>query len=142
MIKLMAGLHRQTWISGYPVFVDVHISNQSSKDVKKVELQLEKITLFHACSAPSAGTRSTDGLRVPDHMQKEIISRMHIRDGFHGVRALSQDFRTCQIALPPGLVSIETGIYCFSFSMKSMLFRPRASCATQVELRLLPNCAR
>jgi hypothetical protein len=115
MIKLTAGLHRQTWISGYPVFVDVHINNESSKDVKKVELQLEKTILFHDYSAPSAGSRSTDGLRVPDRMHKEIISRIQIRDGFHGVRALSQDFRTCQIALPPGLVSIETGIHFFSF---------------------------
>lgn len=110
-VKLTAGLHRQTWISGYPVFVDVHIENWSSKDLKKAELQLEKATLFHDYSAPSAGTRPAEGLRVPNYMQREIISRTHILDEFQGVRALSQDFRTFQMQLPTGLVSIETGRY-------------------------------
>ncbi len=122
MIKLTAGLHRQTWISGYPVFIDVQIENRSNKNVRKFELQLEKITLFHDYSAPSAGTRPVDGLRIPNHMQSEIISRMHIVDDFRGVRALSQDFRTYQMELPPGLVSIETGRHAFSLICKRLRF--------------------
>lgn len=108
-VKLTAGLHRQTWISGYLVFVDMHIDNKSSKDVKKVELQLEKTTLFHNYPAPSTSSGSADVLRLPDHRQTEIVVRKELADGFKGVHSLSQDFRTCQLELPTGLVSIETG---------------------------------
>ena len=108
-VRLTAGLHRQTWISGYPVFVDMHIENKSSRDVKKVELQLEKTTLFHNYPAPSTDAGSADVLRLPDHRETEIVVRKEVADGFQGVRSLSQDFRTCQLELPIGLVSIETG---------------------------------
>jgi len=108
-VKLTAGIHRQTWISGYPVFIDVHIENRSNKDVRKLELQLEKTVIFHNYSAPSAGAKLSDTLRIPDDMQKATITSTQVADGWLGVRALSQDFRTCQMELPTGLVSIETG---------------------------------
>ena len=108
-VRLTAGLHRQTWISGYPVFVDMHIENKSSRDVKKVELQLEKTTLFHNYPAPSTNAGAADVLRLPDHRETEIVVRKELVDGFQGVRSLSQDFRTCQLELPVGLVSVETG---------------------------------
>ena len=111
-VKLTAGLHRQTWISGYLIFVDIHIVNRSSKDVKKVELQLEKTTQFHEYTAPSTGAGLADALRLPDHRQSEIVVRKDLGDGFRGVQSLSEDFRTCQLVLPTGLVSIETGV-CF-----------------------------
>lgn len=98
-------------MNSYPVFVDIHIDNRSSKDVKKVEMQLEKAILFHDYSAPSANTKTTSTLRVPDHVQKEIIVSSQLSGDFDGVCALSQDFRTCQMQLPTGLVSIETGTY-------------------------------
>lgn len=110
-VKLTAGLHRQTWISGYLIFVDMHIDNKSNKDVKKVELQLEKTTLFHNYAAPSTIAGEADVLRLPDHRQSEIVVRKELTDGFHGVHSLSQHFRTCQLELPTGLVSIETGVY-------------------------------
>ena len=108
-VKLTAGLHRQAWISGYPVFVDMHIENKSSRDVKKVELQLEKTTLFHNFPAPSTSAGAADVLRLPDRRETEIVVRKELVDGFQGVRSLSQDFRTCQLELPIGLVSVETG---------------------------------
>ena len=110
-VKLTAGLHRQTWISGYPVFVDMHIENKSSKDVKRVELRLEKTTLFHNYPAPSTNTASADVLRLPDHRQTDTVVREDLADGFRGVNALSQELRTCQLDLPTGLVSIETGVW-------------------------------
>lgn len=108
-IGLMAGLHRQTWISGYLLFVDVHIENNSSKTVKKIELQLEKVIALHDYSAPSTSKGRADVLRLPDHMSKEIVARAEVLDGFHGVQAGARDLRTCQMELPTGLVSIETG---------------------------------
>ena len=109
-ITLTAGLHRQTWISGYLVFVDMRIDNQTSKTVKHVELQLEKTTLFHNYPAPSTGARSADVLRLPDYRHSEIIARKEITSGSQGAWAQPQEFRTCQMELPIGLVSIETGM--------------------------------
>lgn len=118
-VRLTAGLHRQTWISGYLIFVDMHIDNKSSKDVKKIELQLEKTTLFHDYPAPATKAGSADVLRLPDHRQTEIVVRKDLVDGFQGVHSMSQDFRTCQLELPTGLVSIETGVYFQQASSRS-----------------------
>ena len=109
VIKLTAGLHRQTWISGYPVFIDVHIENRSEKDVRRLDLSLEKTILFHNYSAPSSAAKLSDTLRVPDTLQREIVASTQVIDGWQSVRAMAQDFRTCQMDLPTGLVSIETG---------------------------------
>lgn len=109
-VVIAAGLHRQTWISGYPVYLDIHIDNKSGKPVKRVELQLEKITIFHDYSAASAGAKSADILRLPDHLRKDIVVRRELSDGFQGVRPMSRDIRTCQLDLPIGLVSVETGV--------------------------------
>lgn len=46
-IKVTAGLHRQVWVSGTNIFVDVHIANKSKKVVKRLELQLERDVLFY-----------------------------------------------------------------------------------------------
>ena len=135
-VKLTAGLHRQTWISGYLIFVDMHIVNRSSKDVKKVELQLEKTTQFHDYTAPSTSAGVADGLRLPDHRQTEIVVRKDLGDGFQGVHSLSEDFRTCQLALPTGLVSIETGV-CFGSSLHQ--FRDDCFCNTLRVENLWPS---
>ena len=108
-ISVTAGIHRQTWISGYLLFVDLQLDNQSSKPVKKIELQLEKATVSYVHSAPSLGNDSADLLRLPDHMEKEIIARKAILESFDSIRPSSQDFRTVQLEIPTGLVSIETG---------------------------------
>jgi hypothetical protein len=46
-IKVTAGLHRQVWVSGTNIFVDVHIANKSKKVVKRLELQLERDVLCY-----------------------------------------------------------------------------------------------
>ena len=89
----------------------MHIDNRSNKDVKKIELQLEKTTLFHEYSPPSTNAGSVNVLRLPDHRETEVIMRKDLVDGFQGVHSMSQDLRTCQLELPTGLVSIETGVY-------------------------------
>ena len=113
-IKLTAGLHRQIWISGYIVFVDIHIVNSSRKAVRSIELQLEKITTFHKLAAASTDEMSADLLRLPDRCEKDIIRKWAMkesRDGWRGVKAHSEDIQTCQLELPTGLVSIDTGRY-------------------------------
>jgi hypothetical protein len=46
-IKVTAGLHRQVWVSGTSIFVDVHIANNSKKWIKRLELQLERDVLCY-----------------------------------------------------------------------------------------------
>jgi hypothetical protein len=46
-IKVTAGLHRQVWVSGTIIFVDVHIANNSKKWIKRLELQLERDVLCY-----------------------------------------------------------------------------------------------
>lgn len=47
VIRVTAGLHRQVWVSGTCIFVDVHIANNSRKTIKKLELQLERNILCY-----------------------------------------------------------------------------------------------
>jgi len=53
VVRVTAGLHRQVWVSGTSLYVDVHIANNSRKTVKKIELQLERDILCykHVCWA-------------------------------------------------------------------------------------------
>ncbi|KAL9124060.1 MAG: hypothetical protein Q9217_006576, partial [Psora testacea] len=108
-VCLTAGIHRQTWISGYLLFVDLQIDNQSTKPIKKVEVQLEKATTYYVCSAPSLGMDFAEVLRLPDYIEKEILLKKAILESFQSIRPSTQDFRTAQMEIPTGLVSIEAG---------------------------------
>ncbi|CAI6333080.1 unnamed protein product [Periconia digitata] len=56
VVKVTAGLHRQVWVSGTSIYVDVHIVNNSRKMIKKIELQLERDLLCykHVCGSCSS----------------------------------------------------------------------------------------
>lgn len=51
VVRVTASLHRQVWVSGTSIYVDVHIANNSRKNIKKIELQLERDILCykHVC---------------------------------------------------------------------------------------------
>jgi hypothetical protein len=51
VVRVTAGLHRQVWVSGTSIYVDVHVANNSRKTIKKIELQLERDILCykHVC---------------------------------------------------------------------------------------------
>lgn len=53
VLRVTAGLHRQVWVSGTSIYVDVHIANNTRKTIKRIELQLERDILCykHVCSA-------------------------------------------------------------------------------------------
>lgn len=44
-VKVTAGMHRQNWVSGTSIFVDVFVANNSHKIINRVEIQLERIIL-------------------------------------------------------------------------------------------------
>lgn len=47
VVRVTAGLHRQVWVSGTSIYVDVHIANNSRKAIRKIELQLERDILCY-----------------------------------------------------------------------------------------------
>ncbi|KAL8870745.1 MAG: hypothetical protein Q9198_007563 [Flavoplaca austrocitrina] len=107
-VELTAGVHRQTWISGYPLFVDVRIDNRGSRFVKKVELQLERMTFIYAHAAPSEEQGLGDTLRLPDRCEKEVI--LKVSNHAWQVQPQSSDLKTCSLSVPPGLVSVDADI--------------------------------
>jgi hypothetical protein len=58
VIRVTAGLHRQVWVSGTTMFVDVHIANNSKRSIKRLDLQLEQDLLCYK----HVGTSSFDFL--------------------------------------------------------------------------------
>lgn len=61
-LGITAGLHRQVWVSGTNIFVDVHIVNHTKKTVKRLELALERDILCykHVCLQGSEHESSID----------------------------------------------------------------------------------
>ena len=109
-IILSAGIHRQTWISGYPIFVDIQINSPKGKTVRNIELQLEKTTTYHSQPAPATRMGLVESLRLPDHIQREVIARKEVSTGLRGILPITLDYRTYEMDLPSGLVSISMGM--------------------------------
>lgn len=112
-IKLTAGLHRQIWLNGAMIFVDVHIMNHSSKTLKKIEVQLEKTTLWYSHAAAGTIEKSATHLRLPKRSDNEIVCSSIIKTSkeWKGVPSHSSEVRTCDIEIPRGHVTISTGRY-------------------------------
>lgn len=64
IVRVTACLHRQVWVSGTGIYVDVHIINNSRKCIKKIELQLERDILCykHVRFAADTPTHLCDAL--------------------------------------------------------------------------------
>ncbi|KAL8664401.1 MAG: hypothetical protein Q9202_003091 [Teloschistes flavicans] len=106
-VELTVGIHRQTWISGYPLFVDVRIVNRGKKAVRKVELLLERSTFIYAHTAPVDEEGLRASLRMPDSRGKDILVKA-ICPGWL-ISGRSHDLRTCRLQIPSGLVSVDEG---------------------------------
>jgi Arrestin (or S-antigen), C-terminal domain len=112
-IKLTAGLHRQTWVNGAMIFVDVHVMNNSSKTLKKIEIQLEKTTLWYAHAAAGTTERSATHLRLPKRSDTEIVCASVIKKSrdWKGIPSRTSEVRTCDLEVPRGHITISTGRY-------------------------------
>lgn len=113
IVKLTAGLHRQTWVNGGMIFVDIHISNNTSKSIKKAEVQLEKITLWYTHAAAGTSEKSANHLRLPKRTDTEIVSGTTVKKSttWNGVPPHSSDVRTIELEAPKGHVTISSGRY-------------------------------
>ena len=85
--------------------------------MKKIEIQLERVTTFYSYAPASTQAEVAAHLRLPDKTEKETLVKQSINRGHHGWRGIppqSQDVRTCQLDIPPGLATIDTGMSCYS----------------------------
>lgn len=113
-VKVTAGLHRQAWVSGSSIFVDVHVSNRSRKPVKRLELLLERDILFYKHAAAATLNKSAGPTRIFDNNEKSILARAAVRSGsvgFNGVEPHTSETRTCELELPRGHATVRCGKY-------------------------------
>jgi Arrestin (or S-antigen), C-terminal domain len=111
--RLTAGLHRQAWVNGAALFVDIHITNNTSKSVKKIEVQIEKSTLWYSHAAAGTVESSASHLRLPKKTDKEYAATAITKKSreWDGVPPHASEVRTCNIDVPLGHVTISTGRY-------------------------------
>jgi len=110
-VKLTAGLHRQIWINGSSIFVDIHIINRSSRMLGKVEIQLQKTILWYTHAAAGTGEKNANHLRIPQRQESKIVAVNVVKKGkdWKGIPPETSDIQTCQIHVPREHVTITTG---------------------------------
>ncbi|KAF1938556.1 hypothetical protein EJ02DRAFT_383424 [Clathrospora elynae] len=114
VIRVTAGLHRQVWVSGTSIYVDVHIANNSRKMVKKIELQLERDILCYKHAAASTMEKSAGQARIFDSNERSVLSKAMVKHGsagWHGVSAHQTHIRTCDLEVPRGHATVKCGKY-------------------------------
>ncbi|KAK5444384.1 hypothetical protein LTS15_010499 [Exophiala xenobiotica] len=112
-VKLTAGLHRQTWVNGAKIFIDIHVANNTARSLKKIEVQLEKTTLWYTHAPAGTFEKSANHLRLPKRSDNEIVSGTTVKksDTWQGVPSHSSEVRTIELEAPRGHVTISTGRY-------------------------------
>ncbi|ORY14919.1 hypothetical protein BCR34DRAFT_478641 [Clohesyomyces aquaticus] len=114
VVRVTAGLHRQVWVSGTSIYVDVHVANNSRKTVKKIELQLERDILCYRHAAASTMEKSASQARIFDSNERSILSKSSIKQGnagWNGVPAHNTHMRTCDLEVPRGHATVKCGKY-------------------------------
>ncbi|KAJ4406363.1 hypothetical protein N0V91_004571 [Didymella pomorum] len=114
VVRVTAGLHRQVWVSGTSIYVDVHIVNNSRKAIKKIELQLERVILRYKHAAASTIEKSAGQARIFDNNERSILSKSSVKQGaagWHGVPSHQMHLRTCDLEVPRGHATVKCGKY-------------------------------
>ena len=113
-LKVTAGLHRQVWVSGCSIFVDVHISNRCHKAVKRLELTLERDVLCYKHAAAATMEKSASQARIFESNEQTILAKSIFKSGcigWNGVDSHASDTRTCELELPRGHATVRCGKY-------------------------------
>lgn len=111
-LHVTAGLHRQVWVSGTDIFVDVHIVNRSRKTIRRVELQLERNILCYKHTAAATLEKSASQARIFDSNERVTLIRSAYKQGVNnwcGVQPHTTDTRTYDLALPRGHATVKCG---------------------------------
>lgn len=113
-VKVTAGLHRQVWVSGSSIFVDVHVSNRCRKPVKRLELTLERDLLCYRHAAAATMDKSVSQARIFESNEQVMVARSCFKAGtlgWNGVGPHMSDARTCELELPRGHATVRCGKY-------------------------------
>ncbi|KAK4548568.1 hypothetical protein LTR36_009478 [Oleoguttula mirabilis] len=113
-IKITAGLHRQVWVSGSTIFVDVHIGNRSHKLVKRLDLSLERDILCYKHAAASTREKSAGQARIFESNHQTMVAMSSLRNGtngWNGIEPHTSETRTCDLELPRGHATVRCGKY-------------------------------
>ncbi|PNS20082.1 hypothetical protein CAC42_5532 [Sphaceloma murrayae] len=111
-IRLTAGLHRQVWVSGSSIFVDIHVANNSHKNLKRLELSVERDILYYRHAAASTLEKSASQARIFQDKEQTILKRSTMKVGKHGwngISPYSSIVRTCDIEIPRGHTTVRCG---------------------------------
>ncbi|KAK5162697.1 hypothetical protein LTR04_003095 [Oleoguttula sp. CCFEE 6159] len=122
-IRVTAGLHRQVWVSGTSIFVDVHVANNSRRTIKKLELNLERDILY-AQAAASTLEKSASQARIFDQNERSTLNKSvlkHGTQGWNGVEPHSTDVRTCDLEIPRGHATVKCASPTLTSSRKNSL---------------------
>ncbi|KAG9663003.1 hypothetical protein KCU95_g9096, partial [Aureobasidium melanogenum] len=110
--KMTAGLHRQVWVSGSSIFVDIHIANGSRKTIKKLDLSLERDILCYRHAAAATLEQSASQARIFESNERSILSKHSMKqgaNGWTGVEAYGSITRTCDLEIPRGHATVKCG---------------------------------
>ncbi|KAF2210899.1 hypothetical protein CERZMDRAFT_113050 [Cercospora zeae-maydis SCOH1-5] len=111
-LKVTAGLHRQVWVSGNSIFVDLHIVNNCYRPVRKLELTLERDVLFYKHAAATTLEKSAGQARIFESNEQTILTKAQLKSGttgWHGVESHSCETRTCELEVPRGHATVRCG---------------------------------
>lgn len=111
-IRLTAGLHRQVWVSGTSIFVDVHIANDARKTLKKLELAVERDILCYRHAAAATLQQSAGQARIFQDREQTILSKAVLKpgaSGWIGVKPYTSLVRTCEVDIPRGHSTVRCG---------------------------------
>lgn len=117
-LKIAARIHRPSWIAGQVAHVDVFVTNDTTRDVFKIQLDLiRQISLFKNAAASSA-FQAVDQ-RVPGKVitktvcTNALVLKSDKADSLDwtGIKAGNRGTAGCQISVPAGELSVSAGRY-------------------------------
>lgn len=154
-VILTAGLHRQVWVSGSSIFVDVHIANKSHRPVRKLELSLERDILCYKHAPAATREKSASQARIFESNERTVITRITTKASapqqtWTGVEPHTSETRTWELELPRSHATIRCGKFFevrFFLNVSASLSNNK-SVAVQLPITLihinsldvLPNC--
>jgi hypothetical protein len=109
-LRVTAGLHRQVWVSGSSIFVDVHIINKWKRPVKKLDLILERAILCYKHVAAATLEKSAGQARIFESNEQSILTKSSFKTASE-IPPHTSDTRTCELELPRGHGTVRCGKY-------------------------------
>ncbi|EMD01136.1 hypothetical protein BAUCODRAFT_62253 [Baudoinia panamericana UAMH 10762] len=141
-VKATAGLHRQVWVSGSSIFVDVFVANRSTKHIRRIDLNLERDVLCYKHAAAATREKSALRARVSDKPHQTMIATTSLQastSGWHGLDPHSMETRTYNLDIPRGHATVKPGKFfevCFFLNI-SIVISSSKTLTLQLPIKLV-----